>query len=42
MVIETVYIESTVVSVGAIVEVVNDEKGYDTPVICTPEELMEV
>jgi predicted nucleic acid-binding protein len=27
--------------VRAIVESVNDEKGYQTPIICTPEELME-
>ncbi len=27
--------------VRAIVEALNDEKGYQTPVICTPEELME-
>ena len=28
--------------VRAIVETINDEKGFDTPIICTPEELMEV
>lgn len=27
--------------VRAIVEALNDEKGYETPIICTPEELME-
>ncbi len=27
--------------VRAIVEAVNDKKGYATPIICTPEELME-
>jgi predicted nucleic acid-binding protein len=27
--------------VRAIVEAVNDEKGFSTPIICTPEELME-
>lgn len=28
--------------VRAIVETINDKKGLDTPIICTPEELMEV
>jgi predicted nucleic acid-binding protein len=27
--------------VRAVVEALNDERGYQTPVICTPEELME-
>ena len=28
--------------VRGIVEALNDERGYQTPIICTPEELMEV
>jgi len=28
--------------VRMIVEAINDERGYQTPIICTPEELMEV
>ncbi|MBN2129636.1 MAG: type II toxin-antitoxin system VapC family toxin [Sedimentisphaerales bacterium] len=28
--------------VRAVVEALNDERGYQTPIICTPEELMEV
>ena len=44
---QTVYVETTVISyyaarVRAIVEAVNNRKGYNTPIICTPEELMEV
>lgn len=34
----SVYIESTVISY---IEAINDDKGYVTPIICTPEELME-
>jgi len=32
----------TVIQLPGIVEKINDKHGYATPIICTPEELMEV
>ena len=48
MAMRMVYVESTVVSYYVarrtrdLIAALNNERGYQTPVICTPAELMEV